>query len=86
MAGNDKNCIPNSQLEAYSDGVQARKIRPKNFLAVLIKNDKNYTQTMWVQNRIIQARFSTLPAQSVLQWCPGPKKSSNFDRKSFKSY
>ena len=39
-----------------------------------------------VENRVIRARFSTLPAWNLLQWCTEPEKSSKLDRESFKSY
>jgi len=52
MAGNDKNCIPNCQLETYSGGFRTRKVRLKHFSVALTKKYKNCTQTVWVQNPI----------------------------------
>jgi len=52
------------------------KIRPKRYLAVLMGNDKNWTQKKSVGmfqelNRVILGLFSTFPALVV----PGPEKS-----------
>jgi len=50
------------------------KIRPKHFLVVLIRSDKNCTSKsvsmFWPLNRVISDRFSTLPTEID----PGAKK------------
>jgi len=59
------------------------KIRPKHFLAVLIGNDKNCIlnniDMFRVQNRVIEARFSTLPAPVI----PEPQKGDKIRAQHF---
>jgi len=69
------------QLDAYSGGVQARKIWPKHFSIVLLGNDRNCTlnnvSIFRVPNWVVRARLWTLAAPGLLCWCSSPEMSSN---------
>jgi len=57
------------------------KIWPKYFFAVLMLTKKHCTPNnvgiFRVQNRVIRARFSTLPLLSLFRWCSDPESHQN---------